>query len=393
MKCEQWMCGAVIAALVGCAQGGGDAADLEAGSLKLPSALQASEFRQPLDKAAIRAPQTWLDDAAFEIKFASMITAPIELLGGASSAYHADLASLAAKRLPGDEVLCHGDPKIDNFGWTIVDGAGLFADNDFDDAGLCPVASDALRYLLATDLAFGDAALTAAALEAYVDTVADKGSATEIDPTTEPDWASVRTKGLAKDTHGDQIVLGGEVQAATASEVAAVRALAAADGRFPPTVLDVTRDVRTTGGSAGFRRFWLLTQDADGTRTIVEMKELGKPATEFGRHSGTLDGPDRMDTLKDFWWDTTTEPGHFGVDFLGARWLVRDRLTRTNPKPDKLTSAQLTNMVQAEASILARLHRKAWHKPKKSDLRAWLGDSTATLAARWRATYAAAGGK
>jgi hypothetical protein len=382
----------VAVTLAGCAQAGGDAATGELETLKLPSALKPKELTAPLDKPTIRALQTWLDDASFEVKWQTMLSAPLELMGGANSAFHADLAVLPAKRLPGDEVLCHGDPKIDNFGWTRVDGAGVFSDNDFDDAGFCPVADDALHYLLATDLAFDDADLDAAALEAYVDTVGDAGAATEVDPADEPAWDAVRSDGLAKATQGDRIVLGGEVQAATADEQAAVRALAAADPRFPSTVLDVVRDVRTDGGSAGMRRFWALTEDA-GDRTIIELKELGIPGTEFARHSATLDGPDRFDVLQDFWWDVTTASDHFGVDLLGSRWLVRDRLARTNVKPGKLSSKQLTRMVEAQASVMALRHRKAWHKVKKDDLRAWLRDSTATLVSRWRATYAAAGGQ
>jgi hypothetical protein len=42
--------------------------------------------------------------------------------------------------------------------------------------------------------------------------------------------------------------------------------------------------------------------------------------------------------------------------------------------------------------VLALRHRKAWHKVKKDDLRAWLRDSAARLVSRWRATYRAAGG-
>src|SRR5262249_28766545 len=147
----------------------------------------------------------------------------------------------------------------------------------------------------------------------------------------EPAWDQVRADGLAKATAGDRIVLGGEVQAATPDERAAVRALTAADARFPLTVLDVVRDVVRDGGSAGMRRFWALTEDA-GVRTILEIKELGVPGTKFARHSATLDGPDRFGVLQDFWWEATTAFDHFGVDLLGSRWLVRDRLTRTNVK-------------------------------------------------------------
>jgi hypothetical protein len=54
-------------------------------------------------------------------------------------------------------------------------------------------------------------------------------------------------------------------------------------------------------------------------------------------------------------------------------------------RADDRSNKQLTRAVQAEASILARRHRKAWHKVKKSDLRTWLGNSAATLVDRWRA--------
>jgi hypothetical protein len=251
-----------------------------------------------------------------------------------------------------------------------------------------------LRYLVATDLWFGaDASLDAAALDAYVATVADPSAAVAVDATTEPDWATVRTKGLAKDTKGDTLTLGGEVQAATPYEVAAVRALAALDPRFPSTVLDVVRDVRTDGGSAGLRRFWLLTEDAGGVRTIVELKELTTPGTEFGRHAFTLDGPFRFDLLKPFWWGSADPGDHYTAYVLDGRFLVRDRFIRANPKPDKMTPAQITNMVQAEASILALRHRAAWgRRVKASALTLWLSASAATLTARWRAAYTAAGG-
>ena len=370
-----------------------DPATSEADALKVPTALTAADFNTPLDKAQIRSLQTWLSDAAFEQKWAGMLKTPIDFFGSADSAFHADLAKLPAKRLPGGEALCHGDPKLDNFGWTVVDGQGVFSNNDFDDGGFCPAAADALRYLVATSLWFNDPALDAAARAAYADTVAHPSHFVPADTSTEPVWSDVRAKGLAKSTNGDTIVLGGEVQPATAAEIAAVRALAASDGRFPRTVLDVTRNVRIDGGSAGFRRFWLLTQDDAGVRTILELKETGFYGTSFGRHTHTLDDAYRFDTLKQFWWGTTDDADHFGVDLLGARFLLRDRLTRANPKPDKMTPAQLQAMVETEAGLLALAHRKAWGHVKSNKLSAWLEASAATVTARWRATYTAAGGK
>jgi hypothetical protein len=268
----------------------------------------------------------------------------------------------------------------------------VFSDNDFDDGGACPAAADVLHFLLATDLGFGDAALDAQALSAYLDAVVDPATAVPIDPTTEPDWATLLSDGVDKATHHTAIALGGEVQAATADEVAAVTALATGDARFPTTVLDVARDVHTDGGSAGLRRFWLLVEDAQHPRTIIELKELIEPGTEFGPHSMTYDGPDRFDVLKPFWWGTPALGDHFTVDVLAGRFVARDRFTRTNPKPVDLTSAQIANLIQTEAGLMAVRHRDAWHGVDPTVLRAWLHDSAATLIARWRATYTTAGG-
>jgi len=379
-------------ALAGCALGSGDATSTTDSDVKIGDALRLDEFTKHLDRRSIRALQFWIDDATFDLKWTTMTSAPIEFLGGASSMYYRDLKSLPSSRLPGHQTLCHGDPKLDNFGWQLVDGTGVFSDNDFDDAGYCPVAADALRYLVATDLWFADPSLDDLALEAYVDTVDHEDDAVAIDPTLEPTWADVRTKGLKKDTSGDTIVLGGEGQAATSDEIAAVTDLASTEWRFPPTVLDVTRDVRTDGGSAGLRRFWALTEDVDGTRTIIELKELTEPGTEFGRHADTLDGPDRFDVLKPYWWDSADELDHYQIELFGSRFLVRDRLIRANLKPDKMSRAQIENAVQAEASLLALHHRDAWGHVKKTQLRNWLRDSAETLTTRWRDAYTADGG-
>ncbi len=362
-------------------------------ALKFPGGLVAEDFHDSIEKASIRARQRWLDDAAFELKWSAMLKAPIEFLGGANSTFHGDLKSAESSRMPGFETLCHGDPKLDNFGWLLVEGVGIFSDSDFDDAGFCPVAADALRYLVATNLWFNDPSLDTAALNAYVQTLRSDSNGVTVDGASEPSWADLHDKGLAKSTRGDSLVLGGEVQAATGNEVASVRALARGDSRFPTTVLDVARNVRVSGGSAGLRRFGVLTQTGAGVRTILELKELGAPGTESGLHSRTLDGPERFETLKHLWWHSAGEGDHFEVQLFGARFLVRDRLTRSNPKPDKLTPSQLTNMVQAEASLLARAHRGAWGRAKAEKIASWLAVSSVTVSQRWRAAYAAAGGQ
>ncbi len=361
-----------------------DAAGPDAAAL--PAAIAPGDFPGPLDKAFIRSLQSWIDDPTFEVKWTGMLASPIDFLGGADSAFHGDLASRATP-LPGDLVLCHGDAKLDNFGWTLADGSGVFSDNDFDDAGGCPAAADALHFLVTTDLFFTSGSFDAAALAAYVDTLRDPGAAIAIDPATQPAWDDVRTQGVDKATSNDKLKLGGEVQAASPDEASALDALVAGDARFPTTIVDLARDVQTTGGSAGLRRFWLLVEDAQHPRTILELKELAKPGTEFGTPFQAYDGPDRFDTLKMYWWDRPVPDDHFEVSVLGGTFVVRDRFKRQNPKPSDLSVSQALDMITAEASLLATKHRAAWQGTDRDQLQAWLRDSAATLTQRWRAAY------
>jgi len=355
----------------------------------LPAPIEAADFPHALDKAFIRSLQTWLDDGTFATKWQDMMTSPIAMFGGADSAFHADLAT-RAEALPGGEVLCHGDPKLDNFGW--IEAAGQFSDGDFDDGGYCPAAADIVRFLVATDLWFDDPALDEAALSAYVDTVASPSAAIVIDPATAPVWDTLRTDGVDHATSHHLFKLGGNVQAASSDEIAAITQLVASDPRFATGLEDVARDVRTTGGSAGLRRYWLLLADATHPETIVELKELIAPGTELGPHSATLDGPDRFDVLKPYWWGAAVPNDEFSVELFGARFLARDKLARTSPDPTQMSAAQLENMLLAEASLLALRDSGAWTGVDPSALRAWLRASAATVMARWRAAYAAAGG-
>jgi uncharacterized protein (DUF2252 family) len=375
-------------ALVACAKPHAQEPDAAPPDAAFPAAIQPGDFTHPLDKAYIRGLQTWLDDAAFETKWTAMLTSPIEFLGSADSAFHGDLSSIA---LPGGEALCHGDPKLNNFGWTLADGHGVFSDNDFDDGGACPAAADLLHFLVATDLQFADPSLNAQVLSAYLDTLADPAATVVVDPATEPVWDDLRKTGVDKATHQDSLAIGGEVEVATADEIAALTALVAGDARFPTTLVDVARDVHTDGGSAGLRRFWLLVEDAQHPRTIIELKELIEPGTELGPHSTTYDDAGRFDVLKPYWWGTPALGDHFTVFVLGGRFVARDRFTRQNPDPTALQAAQIANMLQAEASLLANKHRDAWHVDRAL-LRAWLEGSAQTVTARWRAAYTAAGG-
>lgn len=357
-----------------------------------PQAIMPGDFPHALDKPFIQGLQTWIDAATFEVKFTASLDTPIGFLGSADSAFHADLASRSMPALPGGDVICHGDAKLDNFGWTLQGGAAIFSDSDFDDSGHCPAAADILHFVVATDLLFADPALDTQAIDAYIDTLASASNAVAIDPTSQPDFDDLRDNGVDKATKNNRFKIEDDIVAVTSDERTALTDLAVADTRFPTKLVDVARELRTDGGSAGLRRYWLLVEDDDHPRTVIELKELSPPGTEIGWHPTTLlDGADRFDVLKPFWWGVPALDDQFRVTVLGGTFVARDRFRRDNPDPDKLSTAARANAIQAEASLLAIKHAAAW-TGDVSPLKTWLQTSSTTLIARWRDAYTTAGG-
>ena len=353
-----------------------------------PSAVLPGDFQQALDKPFIRGLQTWLDDAAFETKWTASLQSPIAFLGSADSAFHADLASRTLP-LPGSEVICHGDAKLDNFGWIFEDSTISFSDGDFDDAGHCPAAADILHFIVATDLLFADPALDRQAIDAYVAAASNWNDSIGIDPSTMPDFEALRNDGVDHATKDGKLKLGGDLVAVTSDERTALTALVAAEARLPTTIYDMAREIRSDGGSAGLRRYWLFVLGLDSLRTIIELKELAPPGTELGWHSTPL--VNRFGVLKRFWWGAFADTDHFEVTLLGGRFVARDRFRRQSLDPEALSVAVRANAIQSEASLLAIRHMTAW-KGDLAPLRAWLETSSQTLIARWREAYASAGG-
>src|SRR5262249_59112239 len=98
------------------------------------------------------------------------------------AAYHKDFAvnlrTEARAKIPAARGLCVGDAHPDNFGFLKFDTTMLYAFNDLDDSGHCPVALDALRYITAVRLFF-DKDLAETAAKRYVKVL--KGEISEAD--------------------------------------------------------------------------------------------------------------------------------------------------------------------------------------------------------------------
>lgn len=359
--------------------------------LKAKKPLSASSFSDPLTKAALRASNDNLPDDLFEAKWsASLAESPLMFFRAYPGAYHADLAQVAQASLPGAETVCFGDAHLENFGFLRLDGDTRFLYNDLDDSGSCNASVDALRYFAAIRLAYADDALTEDLIEAYVDGLKDASRRADIPSSLAPDWSSVREKGLAKVVLDDRFVPGGKDGLGPASDAiaegvrAAVASVPALEGA---EILDVAVLDRTSGGSGGLARYWVLLNPSPGTsgpkKTIYELKETALPGTERGRSLEVFDPESRLDELKSLLWYTDTDRDYVNVSMFGRTFLLRDRLAKKSVDLTELSSKDRRKVLEAQVGLLAGRHEIALDKVKKDDLRPWLIGSSETIAKRW----------
>ena len=355
-----------------------------------------ADFSAPITEAFLRGTNPYLAADVFATKWeASLAVSATKFARAYPGGYHADLARVDARRILPPEGLCFGDAHPDNFGFLSIVGATKFVFNDLDDSGYCPLALDFARFLAVVRLMFPTAqaplkAPVEDALAQYVDAVFDPTLGTAIDPSFVPDMAAVAARALDKATTAGKLKLDVDVLAPTDAERAELLALAAADPRLSTfTVRDVAVRQRDDGGSGGLRRYWLLVDRPGMTRTVLELKESVTPGVDLGRQTQTLTPNTRLPVLTRAFWGATPTDDYFYVTAFGARFIVRDRMSRKSIDLTTVTEAERAGVLRAEASVMAATQGAAWRASglDKAEVRAWLDRSGATLAGRWQGAY------
>jgi hypothetical protein len=333
-----------------------------------------------------------LKPAVFDRKWKSSLETPGMFMRSYPGAYWSDLRQLGPDRIPGGMVTGLGDAHPQNFGFIRINGRTRFVFNDLDDSGKVPVALDAARYFSTLRLMVDDKALARRVLEQYVATIKDPRAARPIDASFRPNWTKVDRNDLARYTVGGQ-KLDSSDPAVPLSPVgpavrrAVERTLAGARSRLGAVqVLDVASRAREYGGSGGLIRYWALVKQG-GRTTILELKQAGAPSSEQLGLKQRLDPDRRLGTLERAFWGAVPGDDLFYVKLQGKRFLVRDRLEMENLDILKLDPRQREEVLLAQASIMADLHRTAWKGVSRDEIERWLWKSSKTLARRWDAAY------
>jgi hypothetical protein len=353
-----------------------------------------------IDRPFLRSTSPELTDDQFLQKWSASQGDPLLFFRSYPAGYHKDMASVTPMTRLGPEGMCLGDSHPENFGFLKMTDGTRFAFNDLDDSGPCPIGFDAARYFAALSLLFHDDNLTAQAIAQYTATINDDSAAVELDPSTFPNWDSVRKKGLGKLTDGQSSFLMGtadtmDLGLAQPDEDAAVRAIFASEtrlsGRF--NLLSLVAEARDFGGSGGLRRYLLMvehTEDAS-IHEVIELKEVTTPGVEFGDHSRTLSRDTRLHELKAAFWQATDadDSDNFYVTIgapIGSLFLVRNKYTKKSlDVADSNGNLVDPKIVMAQATQMARVHRADWKQSgiTVDAIKSWLTGATPDLTARW----------
>ena len=123
-----------------------------------------------------------------------------------------------------------------------------------------------------------------------------------------------------------------------------------------------------------------------GSRTILELKEAATPGVDHGLDAKPMSKSSRLGSLKRDLWGVSTSTDYFYVEALGKTFLLRDRMAKASIDLADVRSKDLEKIIEAQASIIALVHKKTINVEPKAYAR-WLEDSSQTLADRWKKAY------
>lgn len=291
------------------------------------------------------------------------------------------------KRL-GEVGVAFGDAHHENFAFVRIGGKTVYGLNDFDDSGRAPVDDDAAHYFTELALQY-DEDLARKAIAQYVATVDDPDRAVTLEEPSEKKWEDRTERQLAETTRrkGFRYNKVRSLRPATADNRRNVEQAIDGDRRFAgKQIVDVGELIRTKGGSAGLRRFWVLL-DEGGARSRIELKELGEPGVVRSGVDQEGDAARRIDEVKHAMWGGDTDGDWFVLEVDGVAYLARDLDSFDKINVDDLKGKQLERVLMAQASVLAGVHRAAWKGVDKGEIEKHLTARTEQLAGAYREAH------
>ncbi|MCU0653839.1 MAG: DUF2252 family protein [Polyangiaceae bacterium] len=356
--------------------------------------MQEDDFRpaRELTRAFFRATNPHLSHEEFEAKWQKSFDSPLRFFRSFPQAYYLDLTCFQEDHVPGRVLWCFGDLHPENFGYLTFKQGLRYVFNDLDDSGPGLVALDALRYFTALQLTNNDRHETNELIDFYRDVMRDPSRGTRLPASMAPDPIALREKELRRYvTQEGLFLLGGDSRLGNlAEEEGKVLLHAFSQHPWLSTLkpLDLAERDRPHGGSGGLRRFWVLVRqppERDEAFDILEFKELTKAAITWGRQFTLLE--DRVEHAKREVWRGLDTQDHETIILGRSEFLVRSRLGRSSFDIDDLKKKERRAVFEAQISLMAAHHRRAFEAHEYQDLDDWLQLSVRVLARRYRELF------
>lgn len=363
-------------------------AEKNEGRPDFPAAIPDSALpkAKEMTKGYFRASYPNLSDKEFAEKWKSSLKSPLLFFRSYVNTWYQEVNNIPGQGKVGP---CFGDPHPENFGFIWYgDDDFRYLFNDMDDAGVCPVGFDALRYFTALKLYWHDSEAEKKVRDEYVAALEGK---TQKNPSAikdfRPKLQDLYAKIDKKYLDDDRIRLSeGSLESV---DIATRDALfqAVQNGLKPSDsdsfeYLDAASIVVKSSGSAFLDRYYVLLKDSSGERQLLELKEITTPATDLGDWQADI--LDRRSLLMYLAWENEI-PKYFAfTQKNGKEFIIRSKV-KTSIDLDETNKDEKIALFKYQVNLLAAIHQ--FTIKDAENFGKWLDKESEFMARRYREAY------
>ena len=336
---------------------------------------------EEISKEYFRADYKNLSSEDFDIKWQESLESPLLFFRSYVKTWYREFSTLKSV---GPIGYCLGDAHPENFGYLWrQDGSYPYVFNDLDDSGLCPIAADALRYLIALSLYTQDGDLVEQVASEYA-RVLKGGENRKLPIWAYKSWQKKNEKNLKKYVEGATLKPG-KLEKVQPEERLIIES--ALKGMLPSfyMVQDVASYVKTSGGSAGLKRYWILVEDKNASiRDILELKPYLQPATYHERWALPSDHNDPL-TAAAFIYGKQMDLVSFGQVTIDNRLYQLRSRTKSDLDLEDLSFAEQEEIFLLQVGLIAKHHRR--YVKDVDTLTKWLSSQVSLATHRYLDIY------
>ncbi|MBH46777.1 MAG: hypothetical protein CME71_01260 [Halobacteriovorax sp.] len=331
---------------------------------------------ESLELSQLQKTYSFLSKEDFDLKLKSSLDRPLLFFRSFTNTYYAD--TKVPKQVP--LALCLGDAHPENFGFILFKERTDYVFNDLDEAGVCPIALDALRYFTSLRMMGLSQRQTSRYTRYYISKLSKPSSAPRLPSNLLENLEKKRKKNLSKYTEDSRFKAHEDFDLLSQQEKADL--LATIKNKLSHLkVFDIISIKKESGGSAGLVRYWVLIEDQNKVRDILELKPRVTAATSFS--TDELADYSVVQLAKEIWGEL---PLHFGeVELNENKYQVRSR-SKDDINLTKLNDQEFDIVLKLQLWLMAKHHRLELESVPEQASR-WLDYNAELIFKRYNQAY------